>query len=82
MNVANGAKNRKIAIAYGKLIFNDDNFSIGDFSLKYANILKLEKFENFFNRIYDREGNVYKFYTGSFAALTVKKFRDKVFFQF
>lgn len=39
---------RRKALAYGKLIINSDKISIGDFTLKFTNIVKFEKEKRYF----------------------------------
>ena len=55
----------EMAFKYGKIIFADNNFSIGDFSLRYDNIRKIEKEKSIYIIIYCLDGKNYRVFAHS-----------------
>ena len=54
-----------MAFKYGKISFADNNFSIGDFSLRYDNIGKIEKEKSIYIVIYCLDGKNYRIFVHS-----------------
>ena len=55
----------EMAFKYGKIIFADNNFSIGDFTLRFDNIRKIEKEKSIYIIIYCVDGSNYRLFAHS-----------------
>jgi len=55
----------EMAFKYGKIIFADNNFSIGDFTLRFDNIRKIEKEKSIYIVIYCVDGSNYRLFAHS-----------------
>ena len=69
---------RKKALAYGKLIINSDKISIGDFTLKFTNIVKFEKEKRYFIIGHGIGGRSYRLFMSTRSEKVRQNSRDKV----
>jgi len=70
--------NRKHALFKGKIILGADEISIEDFSLKYVNIIRFEKEDNYLINLFSVDGKNYKLFIGPTARKAIK-LRNEVF---
>jgi DNA-binding Lrp family transcriptional regulator len=69
-----------MAFKYGKVIISDNNFSIGDFTLRFDNIRKIEKKKSRFIIIYCADGSTYRLFAHFMGHLTISaKQMEKVY---
>jgi len=59
----------EMAFKYGKIIIHDKNFSIGDFTIRFDNVAKIEKEKSFYIIIYCLDGTVFRLFVDSELSL-------------